>query len=84
MGIRCGVRVLDMEKRFKILERVTLGHGLCAPSGSVEIVSAYPNFANADEGHAYIRQVLDPNLSGRYGLVDEGTAVDEHTRDTPK
>ena len=69
-------------KRFRIVQSTTVGYGLQAKICSREIISAYPEFTTLEEGHAYIRQVLDPGMTGEYGIVDEGKPINELTRDT--
>jgi hypothetical protein len=71
-------------KRFRILEQTAIGHGLKARSVSAEYVGSYPEFTTMEEGHAWIRQVLDPEVTGRYGMTDTGETIDEHSRGTFK
>ena len=40
-------------------------------TGPREVVFKYPVFTSVEEGFAYIEKVLDPYLTGQYGIVDD-------------
>ncbi len=59
-----------MNKKFKIVENI---YNLkeCRYVGVAEVVFSYPIFQSEREGLDYIYYFLDPNYTGKYGIVTE-------------
>ena len=51
------------KKRFKIMKSIG------SIKGCEEIIDQYPEFVSIEEGLQWIRETLDPYITGRYGIV---------------
>jgi hypothetical protein len=64
---------MKIEKRFKIYETVVNRGSKGHWSAFGEYIGSYPKFTSLEEGLKWIRIVLDPHFTGRYGIVDVST-----------
>lgn len=59
------------EKRFKIYENAPQVWGSKDTRlAFAEYIGSYPDFKSVKEGLEWIRTILDPYFTGKYGIVD--------------